>query len=52
MFFGVLLIIMGILMLLDRIGVLQGDVWNYFWPTVIIAIGISMIFKDKRPGKS
>ena len=51
MFFGVLLIIMGILMFLDRIGVLHGDMWNYFWPTVIIAIGISMIFKDKRPKK-
>lgn len=51
MFFGVLLIIMGVLMLLDQLGVLHGDMWDYFWPTVIIAIGVSMIFKHKRPRK-
>ena len=51
MFFGVLLIVMGILMLLDQIGVIYGDWWDYFWPTVIVAIGVSMIFKDKRPRK-
>jgi hypothetical protein len=51
MFFGVLLIIMGVLMLLDQLGVLPGDMWDYFWPTVIMAIGVSMIFKDKRPRK-
>jgi hypothetical protein len=51
MFFGVLLIIMGVLMLSDQLGLLHGDMWDYFWPTVIIAIGISMIFKHKRPRK-
>ena len=52
MFFGVLLIVMGILMFLDQIGIIHGDWWDYFWPTVIVAIGVSMIFKHKRPHKS
>jgi len=48
MFFGVLLLILGGLMLLDRLGLLRGDMWDYFWPLVVIAIGVSMIVKHKR----
>ncbi len=48
MFFGSLLIILGILMLLDRMGIIHGDLWNYFWPILVIALGVSIIFKDRK----
>ena len=51
MFFGVLLLILGGLMLLNQFGLLRGDTWDYFWPVVVIAIGVSMIFKQKQVKK-
>ncbi len=51
MFFGVLLLILGGLMLLNQFGLLRGDTWDYFWPVVVIAIGVSLIFKQKQAKK-
>ena len=48
MFFGVLLLLLGILMLLDRIGVISGPVWDYFWPLALVALGVAMIVRSKR----
>lgn len=44
---GFLILIFGVLMLLDRMGVIYGSVWDYFFPACVIAIGLSLIFKDK-----
>ncbi len=50
MFLGIMLLLMGILMLLQKFGMLHGAWWNYFWPAAIIALGLSLIFKhNKRP---
>lgn len=50
MFIGVLLLLVGVLLLLQRFGIICGDFWDWFWPIVVIAIGLSMIFKNlKRP---
>ncbi len=48
MFFGVLLLAMGILMLLEKLGVIYGDFWDYLWPVAIIALGASMIVDRKK----
>lgn len=50
MFFGMLLLILGALMLLNRFDIITGGVWDYFWPVVVIAIGVSMIFKSRKIG--
>jgi len=34
-------------MLLDRMGYLYGDVWDYFLPLVLVALGVSMILKNR-----
>lgn len=44
MAFALLITILGFLMLFDRMGIISGAVWNYFWPMVVIAIGLSMMF--------
>ena len=36
------------LMLLDQFNIIRGDMWDYFWPLAIIALGISMVFKNKK----
>jgi len=50
MFFGVLLLILGALMLLTRLDFIPGDTFDYLWPVVIIALGASMIFKNRKSG--
>ncbi len=47
MFIGLLLIILGALLLLDRLGYIYGDIWDYFIPLAIVALGVSMIFKNR-----
>ena len=48
MFLGLLLILLGILMLLTRLEIIPGGVWDYFWPVLVIALGGSIIFRDKK----
>ncbi len=48
MFAGLLLLLLGVLLLLKQMGIIQEGIWDYFWPTAIIAVGLSMIFRHKR----
>lgn len=50
MFIGFLILLLGVLMLLDRLGILQGNFWDYFWPVALIALGASMLIKNRRTG--
>lgn len=47
MFFGFLLLLLGVIMLLTQAGIIEGGVFDYFWPVAIIALGISMIAKHR-----
>lgn len=49
MFWGAVLILAGGLMLLDRTNLFRFDIWNLFWPLVIIVIGGWIIFKNFSP---
>ena len=48
MFVGSLLLILGVLMLLNKFGLIRGGVWDYFWPVAIIAVGVSMLFHSRK----
>jgi hypothetical protein len=48
MFWGFLILLMGVLMLLDRLGIIYGNFWEYFWPGALVALGASMIFKHRK----
>ena len=48
MFLGILLILLGILLLLEKAGVIYGDIWDYIWPVALIALGGSMMFKNRN----
>lgn len=45
MFFGLLLIVIGIVFLLENLGIVTGDVWDVIWPLIIILFGVSVIAK-------
>lgn len=42
-FWPLLLILFGILLLLDNLGVLPGSAWGYMWPLVLIFFGASLL---------
>lgn len=44
MAFALIITIVGFLLLLDKMGIIGSDVWSYFWPVLIIAIGLSMMY--------
>lgn len=48
MFFGLVLVIIGVVFLLQSTGVLTGDAWKYIWPSLIIFFGLSILFKPAR----
>ncbi len=41
---------LGILLLLRNFGVIHGDVWGYFWPAILIAIGLGMLLRAIESG--
>jgi hypothetical protein len=48
MFFGIALIVLGVLLLLSQLGIIHGSFWSYFWPVLVIAVGIRLVVGDKR----
>lgn len=49
MFWGVLLILAGLILLGSKLHFIPGDFWDYLWPLVLIAWGAKVIF-DRRSG--
>lgn len=48
MFVGLLFILLGIVMLLDHLGIITGDFSEYIVPIALIALGGSFIFREKK----
>lgn len=50
MFFGVLFIAIGLAVLLNTLGVINGTFWGLFWAIFFLTVGFKMIIrKDKCP---
>jgi len=45
MWFGVTLIVVGVIFMLDNFGFLSEGAWDYIWPILIIIIGAYLILK-------
>ena len=53
LFWGVLLIGIGILFLLDNLGIVYFDeIISDYWPLILIAVGLKIIFSAKGSKKS
>ncbi len=48
MFFGLVLVAVGIIWLLIKLGVLTGSVWGYAWPIILIILGLVFLFGWRR----
>ncbi|MHC1716840.1 MAG: DUF5668 domain-containing protein [Candidatus Dojkabacteria bacterium] len=51
--FGVILVTLGSLLLIDRTGLLNFDVWASiwtFWPLILILLGIKLFVERKTSG--
>ena len=44
MVFGLILIAVGVIALLEKLNVINGNVWNYTLPVILLIIGLSMVF--------
>jgi hypothetical protein len=48
MWIGLFLVLAGILVLLNNMDILRGDIWGYVWPLFFIMLGSSMVLKRLR----
>lgn len=48
MFVGILLLILGVLLLLEQLGIIQTSAWGLIWPIALIALGASMVFRHTK----
>lgn len=51
MMWGVIVIIVGLVFLLDNMGVIGGPVFDYVWPLIIIAVGVQLILRENYQKK-
>lgn len=49
MWFGFALVLVGVLLLLNNLGIIQGNTWDYIWPAIIILVGLSILLRRKDP---
>jgi hypothetical protein len=43
MFIGIALIVIGVVFLLQNLGLVSSDAWQIIWPTLIIIFGLCMM---------
>ena len=43
MSFGLIILAIGVVALLVKLGIITGSIWGYTWPVVLIIIGLSFI---------
>ena len=44
LFWGVILVLFGILLLLNSLGILTVNVWGMIWPLILIAVGLGILW--------
>ncbi len=40
---GLLILFVGVVLLLEAAGIISGSIWKYFWAVFLILIGLSVI---------
>jgi predicted membrane protein len=48
LWFGILVTFIGGIIQANKLDILPGNVWDYFWPFVLILIGVSILFSRKN----
>lgn len=50
MIFGLILIIIGLVFLLQNLGFVSEGAWSIIWPAILIVIGLALVCKRKNHG--
>jgi len=48
MFFGITILGLGVLFLLRNLGIITEFSWSIIWPILLIAVGLSAMFKKRK----
>ncbi|MCX6812773.1 MAG: DUF5668 domain-containing protein [Candidatus Berkelbacteria bacterium] len=48
MFFGLTILGIGVIFLLKNLGYISGGVWEIAWPSFLILLGLSILFRSKN----
>jgi hypothetical protein len=56
-FWGLIVLLLGVFLLFSNLGILPGNVWDYFWPSILILVGLwflvgPMVFKRELTTES
>ncbi|MFA5012952.1 MAG: DUF5668 domain-containing protein [Candidatus Paceibacterota bacterium] len=46
MFIGIAIVIIGVVILMQNLGIITYNAWQIIWPALIILLGLSLIFKS------
>lgn len=47
MFFGLIVLALGIIFLMQNLGYISGSVWEIIWPSALIIMGLVILFRNK-----
>jgi len=47
-FFGIILIVLGVLFLMGNLNLFSWFRWGYFWPLILVVVGLIIIFSGRR----
>lgn len=47
MFWGTILVVIGLVALLKNLGFITVDVWEVVWPVLLIMLGVSLLAKKR-----
>ena len=47
-FFGIILIVLGVLFLMGSLNLFAWFKWSYLWPLILVAVGLIIIFSARR----
>ena len=50
MIFGLILIIIGVVFLLQNLGYISEGAWSIIWPVILVVIGLGILSKRKEEG--
>jgi len=45
-FWGATVLLIGLILLLQAMGFLPGNIWTYFWAIILILIGVGILFPN------
>jgi len=52
MFFGLIVFVVGVIWLLQNLGLISGMVWSLVWPVLVIAAGVGLMMRGEETAEA